>query len=278
MKKSQIKFDLQRQKDGSFEIQVVIPTKLIQQTYQEILQNEAKRVTLKGFRRGQAPLNLVEEKLGKDYLYQQVIQLLINQAYHQALKNYQLKPIIPPQISLVSAEEGKDWQLRIQSCEAPPINLESIIEEVRKVNAQSKIWTPEKGEQKKDKSKNDRDERIQKIIEIIAKNQAIKLPQAMINHQLNHKLSRLIDQLEKVGLSIEDYLRSKNINLEQLKEHYRREAEINWRVELVLDQIAQQQKIKIKPQDLKSLPSNIDPQLAASLIRRERALEYLLNL
>ena len=73
-----IKTQIERKKDRSFEIKITIPAKTILEEYQKILKEEGKRTIVKGFRKGQAPLDLVEKKLGKESIYQQLISSFID--------------------------------------------------------------------------------------------------------------------------------------------------------------------------------------------------------
>lgn len=275
-----IETQIERKKDHSFEIKIVIPAKIVAEGYQKILKAEKGRTTIKGFRKGQAPLELVEKKLGKDFIYQQLIQKIINDAYLEAIKKHDLKPIIPPKVSLISAEEGKDWQIKITSCETPEVKLGQLKEEVQKSNAKDKIWIPKKGKEGKENKDQarEKEQRIQQIISLILKTVTINLPKALIDYELTRKLSNLIDQLQKVGLTIDQYLNSKGITIDQLKEYYRQEIEANWKIELALEKIAEENKIEVSKEEVQKLQKTVNPYLASRLLRREKALEHLLNL
>ena len=272
------KVQIERKKDHSFIIKITVPTKTIAEEYQKILAEEKEKITIKGFRKGQAPLDLAEKKLGKDFIYQRLIQKVINDAYTKTIKKHNLKPIIPPKISLISTEEAKDWQIEIISCEAPEIKLDQLLEEVKKINAENKIWTPEKEEEEKKNQHQAKQQRIQQVIRVILKTVEVALPRVLIDYELTRKLSNLIDQLQKVGLTIEEYLASKRTTIDQLKKHYRQEIEANWKIELALEKIADENKIKVSQEEINKLPKTTNPYFASKLIRQEKTLEYLLSL
>lgn len=272
--------EIKRKDDRSFKIKVVLPAKTVAQEYEKLLKAYQKQTLIKGFRKGQAPLNLVEEKVGSEKIYQDLIQNLVSDAYSQAIKENDLRPIVPPKISLTSVQKEKDWQFEIDSSEAPAIDLGNLEEEVKKINAQNKIWTPEKDQKQtsEEKAKN-KDQQTQKLIEVIIKTAKIKLAPILIEYEINRKLTDLVDQVQKVGLKIDQYLTSKGIALEQLKLQYRQEIEINWKLELALEEIADKKKITVSDQELKSLEkSEISPYLASKLLRRQKTVDYLLTL
>jgi len=273
------KTEIKRKDDNSFELKAIIPAKKIRKKYQEILKEEASKIEIKGFRKGQAPLKLVEEKVDKNKVRQAIVQEVVGEVYSEAVREHNLKPIIPPSVSLDSTEKDKDWRITISSCELPKIDLGSLEKEIKKNNAKDKIWTPGKKEEaSKDKIKK-KDEQIQKLIEIIVKTVKINLANILIEYEMNRKLVDLIDQLQKVGMKIDQYLTSKGINLDQLKEQYRQNIEVNWKVELVLEEIADRNKIIVSSEDLKKLEkSKLNQYLASKIIRREKTVEYLLGL
>jgi len=282
-----IKTDIKKEADRSFEIQIIIPARRIKEKYQKILREHGQEAKIKGFRKGQAPLDLVEKKIGKDSIYQQLIQKIISETYSEAIKKHDLRPIIPPKISLVSAKEGKDWKIKITSCELPEIKTDQLKKEVRELNAKSKIWTPKKGEKPtKNQEPQKKEQRIQEVINTIVKTTKIILPKTLIDYEMTRKLSGLIEELQKVGLKIEQYLSSNGITLEQLKAKYRREIEASWKIDLVLEKIADENKIVVSGEEIDRLTkantsvnkNKVNPYLASKLLRRQKTLEYLVNL
>jgi len=281
------KTEIKKGADRSFEIQITIPAGKIENGYQKILKEHQQEVKIKGFRKGQAPLDLVEKKIGKDSIYQQLIQKIIGEAYSEAIKKYDLRPIIPPKISLVSAEEGKDWKIKITSCELPEIKTDQLNKEISELNAKSKIWTPKKGvKPAKNQEPQKKEQRIQEIVNTIIKTTKIILPKTLIDYEMTRKLSALIEELQKVGLKIEQYLSSKGITLEQLKAKYLQEIEDSWKIDLVLEKIADENKIVVSAEEINRLTkanmsankNRVNPYLASKLLRRQKTLEYLINL
>lgn len=72
------------------------------QKYMSIaLDHLSKRVTLPGFRKGKAPISLVEQHIGKEALLQEALEHLVPEAYEEALKSEEITAIAEPSIELV---------------------------------------------------------------------------------------------------------------------------------------------------------------------------------
>ncbi len=272
------KTKLDKKEDKAFSLTVTVPAQEVKKEYDDCLKKQAKTADVKGFRKGKAPSKLVEEKIDKEELDKLVLEEVIRKAYPEAVKELDLKPVIPPEVKLVSTKKGKDWVIEFVSAEMPEIDLTGIKEKIKAVNAGSKIWTPEKGSEKKENDEN-KDKQVQKIIETIIKEVEISLPDIILDYELNRKLVNLVDQVNQAGLQLEQYLSTKGTSIEELKKTYRQEIANNWKIDLALENLADSENIEVTEKDTKKIDqSKMNPYLAAKIIRRQKTLEYLLNL
>ena len=56
---------IQRQSNGTIQLTITIPSSVIKTTSEGVLEEMGKNITLAGFREGNAPKKLVEEKVDK---------------------------------------------------------------------------------------------------------------------------------------------------------------------------------------------------------------------
>ncbi len=82
-----------------------------------------QRVNVPGFRRGKAPHALLERVVGKDALYDEAINLLVPDAYAQAVEETGLKPYARPHIDVKPFEEGKPLQFTATVDLIPEVQL-----------------------------------------------------------------------------------------------------------------------------------------------------------
>jgi FKBP-type peptidyl-prolyl cis-trans isomerase (trigger factor) len=288
-KKSQAVDGIVWQDKSSFELTITIANSTIKSKYQESLKEEAKSLDLPGFRKGKAPLNLVEEKLGKDVIYQKALEKTLPEAYSEAIKKHNLSPIIEPKISLVSAKKDEDWVFKAVSCILPEISLPDYQSEIKKINSKGKIWTPGKDSQKPtaEQEEKEKQERLQLILKKILEITKFEIPKLLVDAEVNKKLSSLVDQVQKAGMTIDQYLESKKTTIEKLKESYKNEIEESIKIELILEKIADQEKIQVEDKEIEKILEGAkeqknnpqpNPYLLAQIIRRQKTLAQLLNL
>ncbi|MFH1561430.1 MAG: trigger factor [Patescibacteria group bacterium] len=272
---------IDKKADASFAIKLTVPAKLVQDQYQEVLQKESQTVIVQGFRQGKAPTDLVEKQVGPENIYQKVIGLLVGQAYQESVKEFDLKPIIPPEVKLISNKKGEDWQLEINSCQTPIVELGTFLDEVKKLNAKEKIWVPGKdtGDKEKQDAQVKKQEQLQKIFDLLIKTAKITLPAILLQYEINRKLASLVDQVQKVGMDVGQYLNSKGMTLDQAKQQYQKEIESSWQIELALEKIADESKIVVSPEEVKKLEDQgAQAYMAVQLLRQQKTLEFLLSL
>lgn len=282
------KITIKKLPKSEVEILITIPWEEIKKTYEEELEKAALKIQIKGFRKGKAPMKLVEEKIDRSKIYSEVISKTIPLYYQESLNKNNLKPITSPKITLSSAEEGKDWEVKILIAEKPEVNLGNYKDELRKINKSSKIWVP--GEDKKEEpNQKNKEERIQKILKWLLGNIKIEISNLIIEEEVNRKLAELIDQTQKLGLTVEQYLSSTNKTPESLKEEYRLQAEELWKLEFILEEVADKENLVIENKEIEELiqktkdeeqRKNLESQryLLASLLRRQKTLDFLTSL
>jgi trigger factor len=79
--------------------------KALQRAYHIVV----KKVTIPGFRKGKTPRPILEARLGKEVLYEEALEILLAEAYEEAIKETAVEPINKPEIDVVQLEEGKPF-------------------------------------------------------------------------------------------------------------------------------------------------------------------------
>jgi FKBP-type peptidyl-prolyl cis-trans isomerase (trigger factor) len=249
---------LNKQPDGTLNLTITIPQKRVKKVYEATVSQLVKTAEIKGFRKGKAPRKLVEEKLEKNRVYEEVLKQLVTEVYVEAVKEHQLKPIVNPQIQVVSMPEGKDWVIKAVTCELPEVKLGQYKEAVRKALATDKIWVPGKDEVKENpkaspEGAEKENQKLAKIFAALLEAVKVQVPTLLIENETNGMLSRLLDQTSRLGLTIEQYLASLGKTSEQIRAEYRQKAEEQLQLELVLSAIADQEAIKVKESEVEAM-------------------------
>ncbi len=264
--------ELKKLDNKTFVLNLDIKLADIKNKYQEQLKNFQTNFETKGFRKGKVPLDIVEQNISKEKLFEEVASHLISHAYGEKIKEYNLKPIVQPQVKFTSKDVDfdHDWQLEITGCELPEIKLnEKYITEVKKVNT--------------DKTITDENQKIEKIIDILIKNGTVNIPEILIDSDSQNQLGQLIDQSRQAGISVNDYLKNKGLTIEQYKENLKQQLIKEWTLNLAITKIATEQKIEISKEEISKITSS-NPSLGQNinlvyyLLTQQKVFEFLKKL
>lgn len=85
-------------------------TKAMDKAFEE----KVKNVTVDGFRKGKVPRNVFEKKFGKESLYFEAADHVLQEAYEKALEDSKLIPVVQPAVDLKSIDEsGVEFSFKI---------------------------------------------------------------------------------------------------------------------------------------------------------------------
>jgi FKBP-type peptidyl-prolyl cis-trans isomerase (trigger factor) len=272
---------------STIKITVTLAWSEIKDTYDKIIADLIKDSELPGFRKGKAPKKLIEEKMDKTKVYEEVIKQVVPKAYADAVKENNLNPIISPRINILQASENKDWQFTALTCTQPSVNLRNYKDEVNKLKHTPKIWIPGKDNKKEEKDDKKGIE-LSQILQLLLKEVDIEVPELLIEDQVNRKLSDLVDQVKQAGLTVEKYLLSKGITIDQLKNQYWKESEETIKLEFILEAISDKENIQVSDDEINAAITKIEDKnqqealknqkyYIATLLRRQKTLDSLIK-
>ena len=69
---------------------------------------KVKEVKVDGFRQGTVPKNIYLEKFGRESLYMDAVNSVMDVAYSKALKDSKVEPVIEPQIDITEINEIRE--------------------------------------------------------------------------------------------------------------------------------------------------------------------------
>jgi len=276
------KSTIEKQEDGTIKLTITLPEAEVAKAHEAVLVELTKGANLPGFRKGKAPQQLVQEKLNQDQVREEVLKKLLPQAYSQAVTDHALRPIMNPKIHIEKIDEGSDWVLNALTCEMPVIDPGKYKENVKKVTAKSKIIVPGKeGEAKKPST--------EEVMKAVLSGVKVQLPTILVDQETDRLLAQLLDDVKRLGLSLEQYLGSTKRTAEDLRNEYAKRASEDITLEFALQKIAEEEKITVEAQEVEeAIQKAKDPQekqnleanryLLASILRQQKTLDFLLSL
>lgn len=271
---------INRKEDKTIELKVAIPWEDVKKTREEVISEMANNAQLPGFRQGKAPKKLVEEKLDKEKVREEVLKKLLPKAYVEAVKKHDVTPIINPKIHIEKLEEGKDWEFTALTCEAPEIDLGKYKENIQKITAKSKIIVPGKEVQ---------EPKFDEIVKALLESVSVTIPAILVDQEVEKLLVQTLEDVKKLGLSLDQYLQSTGKTPESLRNEYAQKATGDIKLEFVLQKIAEEEKITVDEKEIeeainkakdekerKNLEAN--RYLLAAILRQQKTLDFLKSL
>jgi len=271
---------LQKDSDGTIKLTITLPVADIKKIETEEIEKAVKNAILPGFREGKAPRELVEEKLDKEKIQEEILKKLLPQAYIKAVEEHKVKPIINPKIHVQKIEKDKDWIFTAETCEMPEITLNKYKDAVQKITAKSKIVIPGKETPKPN---------LEEIIQALLKEVKVVIPALLIDNEVERQLSQLLAEIKKLGLTLDQYLGSTGKTPQSVRDEYASKAQNDLRLEFALQKIADTEKLTVEEKEIdeailkakddtekKQLEQN--KYLLASILRQQKTLDFIKSL
>ncbi|OGE32200.1 hypothetical protein A2631_05815 [Candidatus Daviesbacteria bacterium RIFCSPHIGHO2_01_FULL_44_29] len=111
---------IQKQPKSMVELQITVPWADLQSKWTEAVQKLAQETELPGFRKGQAPLEMVEQRSFAQ-VQQELLRVVMPQALVEALAGSDVVPIDYPQYQIVSFTKGADLVYKARVTQRPGV-------------------------------------------------------------------------------------------------------------------------------------------------------------
>lgn len=134
----------------------------------------------------------------------------------------------------------------------------------------------------------------EEVIQKATDNMKVDMPPVMIDNRVEQMINELDANLQMQGLKLEVYLAANGMSADDLRKEYREDAEKNLRMEMLLEEVAQIENIKVEDMDLnmeiarmssmyratpkqiiKALKDNGQIQTVISNVRRQKAMQFI---
>ena len=89
-------------------LEVTVEASKFEDAMRKVYFKSAKYFNIPGFRKGKAPMNIVEKYYGKEIFYEDAFNEVASEAYEEALKENKIEAVSHPTIDVVQMEKGQD--------------------------------------------------------------------------------------------------------------------------------------------------------------------------
>lgn len=284
---------IEKKPKNTVEITLTIPWTTIQEEYTKSFDVIAKDVTIEGFRKGKAPRAVAEKHVAKDKVYDHMIRHYVPGAYEVILKKEDLKPAYQPKISLAEAKEKEDWKILFTVPLVPDVDVKKYKDIVKKAKEEAKApkivtssteaATPEPTEEQK------KEKQLQSAIDALIKGIKVEVSDVILEDEVELRLARLYDDLKRLGVTMDAYVKSRNTTTEKLREQLAGEIEETYKLEYILQSIGDEEKIQVEKEDIDKLMANLKSEeekkafiqniyYYASMLRKQKILDHMMAL
>jgi trigger factor len=220
-----IKTNVEKLPKGTYKITATIPWAEIEKAKEKALAELAKDTEVKGFRKGKAPIKVVREHLGEQKILEHSTKYFLTDTYLQVIKDNDIKPFIDPNVTLVKAPVGGDWEVRYEVAQAPEIkklaDYHSISKAVDSDLKKDNIWVPGKNDAKEEKTEKDKtdlkNKKLQKIFDETISKTEIEISPLILDLEVGRRLTTLYEEIKQLGLTVDQYLQSKKETKDSLR-------------------------------------------------------------
>ena len=96
--------------EGKNEVKITfnIEAEKFEEAMKKVYSKTAKYFNIPGFRKGKAPMQLVERQYGSAIFYEDAFNELVPEIYDEAIKENKIEAVSRPNIDIVQMEKGKE--------------------------------------------------------------------------------------------------------------------------------------------------------------------------
>jgi trigger factor len=102
---------------------VEVDAETVGKSLDSAFQKVVKQVTVPGFRKGKMPRSLFEKRFGVESLYQDAIDIMLPDAYMNAIEEAGIEPVDRPEIDVEQIEKGKTFIFTAKVTVKPEVKL-----------------------------------------------------------------------------------------------------------------------------------------------------------
>lgn len=278
-------------------VKITLAWSEVDAAYKKAVRTLGKDVKAEGFRIGKAPSAIVEQKIGFEKIADLVLQELLPEAYTKALAEAKKKPITSPEFNPISLNKGQDWELEAFFSEIPQVKLADYKKTITAAKKTAAKFIKERNEEiakeaaacATDKKDHDhehahqpldeaaqREINLQHIFKELAEESAPMIGEMLLRQETQDEFKRLQNQLEQYKISVDDYLKRRQISIEQLSQELASSTLSRLQIDFILASISQAEKLQVQDEEVqKELEQITNVKMRDDLKKNENYLNQI---
>lgn len=288
-------------------LDITIPWSEAKKAYDSVLKKLAKGLKVDGFRKGKTPAHIAEQHLGPVKVIEKSLDELLPQHYVDAVKAAKKQPITQPDFEPKAIKMGEDWRIEATFAELPEVKLgkyQAIVQKAKKA-AEKVISETEKTQKKTSKTAKDsknkeenltenqkKESTLHQVFKSLAEEIKPKIPEMLLQQETRREFDQLVQNLGQMNLKAEEYLEKRGMTIEQLSNELAAAALGRLQIDLILGEIAKQEKFSAEKSDISDYIAKIEDERTRKLLEgnptyqnqlettiiRQKVIDHLLNM
>ena len=104
-------------------LKVTVPAEKVNKALDQAFKKVVKQINVPGFRKCKVPRPIFEQRFGVEALYQDAVDILLPEAYGEAIEETKINPVAQPEINVTQIEKGKDFEFEATVTVEPEVKL-----------------------------------------------------------------------------------------------------------------------------------------------------------
>ncbi|MEJ7488752.1 trigger factor [Staphylococcus pettenkoferi] len=104
-------------------LSVTVPAEKFDNALDKAFKKVVKQINVPGFRKGKVPRQIFEQRFGVEALYQDAADIVLPEAYGEAIEETGIKPVDQPEIEVQQIEKGQDFKFDATVTVEPEVEL-----------------------------------------------------------------------------------------------------------------------------------------------------------
>lgn len=222
---------------------LTIPTVTYEPKYASVLAKTSQVVTIPGFRKGKAPIKLVEEHVGASALLDKVLEDVLPAIYAKAVDDAKLLPLVPPQVKIVSINRGEDWVVEAHTAIAPIVKVgdwKAIVKKAAKSHAKEVAEHADHDHAKEMSEKEKEQALLTALFSALIEDTNPAIPPLLLENEARRQIEEFARTLASHRIELDQFLQSTGKTVEGLQEEYMASSLANLQVEFTIQAITEE--------------------------------------
>ena len=227
------------------EVEIIgeISAEIFMSGWSNAIKEFSEKVEMDGFRKGKIPEDILIKNIGRGAVLEKMAVIALEKEYPKIISEHKIRAIGRPEITLTKLAENNPLGLKIKTSVLPEITLPDYKGIAKKIMAKKEEVSEENKAQEK--------ERIRmEILEKAAEEIKQDMPKFLVEAEKDKMAEEMKRNIAQTGLKWDDYLKHIKKTEEELKNDWEKDAVKRVKYGLILDQMAEQEKIEIPAEEL----------------------------